>query len=347
MYQREYDKKLKVGIIGAGSHMYRNLLPALHYLPAELTAICNRGEEKLDRTIAEYHCAGYRTPAEMYKNEDLDAVIMAVSPFLHPDLACEALEHGVHVFIEKPAAARIAGIDQMIEASKRAGKYVVVGYKKAFMPVTDKVQDILRSGKYPDMSSILAVYPLYMPRDGRLALESQDFCEWMKNGCHPLSFMVQTAGPVKSVITLTNERGFGMIQLKFQNGVVGTLHLADGTKPAFDEYRIYGKGWSIEIEGSSRIALRRGIPSYEYDYASTFAPDGFDGGDLVWEPFTCQASPENKALFVQGMVQELDYFFQCILNNQPPVKGSLDFARHITQIFEAALLSDGKEIVIQ
>lgn len=67
--------------------MYRNLLPALHYLPVHLTAICNRGEDKLNRTIEEYNCPGYRTPKEMYENEDLDAVIIAVSPFMHPELA--------------------------------------------------------------------------------------------------------------------------------------------------------------------------------------------------------------------------------------------------------------------
>ena len=46
MYQREYEKRIRVGLIGAGSHAYRNLLPALHYLPVKLVAICNRGREK-------------------------------------------------------------------------------------------------------------------------------------------------------------------------------------------------------------------------------------------------------------------------------------------------------------
>lgn len=347
MYQREYDKKIRVGILGAGSHTYRNLLPALHFLPVELVAICNRSEERLNRTIAEYHCSGYTRPADMYEKENLDAVIMAVSPFLHPDLTCEALSHGLHVFIEKPAAPNVEGIDKMLAASEKYQKYVVVGYKKAFMPATCKTLDILQSGLYKDMSSILAVYPLYMPKDGPASLEAQEFSEWLKNSSHPLSFMLRVAGPVKSVQTLVNERGFGVVQLRFQSGVIGNLHLAAGEKPARDEYKVYGDGWSIEIDGSSRIALHRGIPSYEYDYASSFAPDGFDGGDLVWEPATCQASPENKALFVQGMVQELEYFCRCILDHQPPVIGSLSFAREITQVFEAALLSGGKEIFLK
>lgn len=216
MYQREYEKKIRVGIVGAGSHTYRNLLPALHYLPVDLAAICNRGEEKLSRTLREYRCAGYTEPKEMYEKEDLDAVIMAVSPKKHPELACEAMEqHGLHVFMEKPAAMSVKGLDQMIEVSKKTGKHVVVGYKKAFMPVTEKAKDIIGCGKYPDMSSILAVYPLYLPEDGKKALEDGTITEWLKNGCHPLSFMMEIGGQVQSVQALTGAGGFGAVHLKF------------------------------------------------------------------------------------------------------------------------------------
>ena len=46
------------------------------------------------------------------------------------------------------------------------------------------------------------------------------------------------------------------------------------------------------------------------------------------------------------MVQELEYFCNCILTDQSPQKGSLAFAGEITEIFQAALLSNGKEICI-
>ena len=78
MYQREYEKRIRVGLIGAGSHAYRNLLPALHYLPVKLVAICNRGREKLDKTGEEYPCHCYTSSEEMYEKENLDAVIISV-----------------------------------------------------------------------------------------------------------------------------------------------------------------------------------------------------------------------------------------------------------------------------
>ena len=47
------------------------------------------------------------------------------------------------------------------------------------------------------------------------------------------------------------------------------------------------------------------------------------------------------------MVQQLNYFCQCVLTETPPVRGSLVFARQITQVFEAALISEGKEIFLK
>ncbi len=346
MYQRDFEKKLRIGIVGAGSHTYRNLLPALHYLPVELVAICNRGEDKLSRTIAEYHCAGYTEPKAMYDNEQLDAVVMAVSPQLHPELVCEALSRGLHVFVEKPASMDVAGIDRMIEASQKYGKHVVVGYKKAFMPAAEKAKEVIQGGKYPAMSNILAIYPMTLPADGKGVLERQEITNWLLNGCHPLSFMIELGGAVESVQALTNEAGFGMVQLRFTSGVIGNLHFAEGPRPSGDEYHIYGNGWSVDLDGGSKVALKRGIP-FEYASTDNFAPAGEESGTLVWEPGSCLATLENKALYVQGMVQEMKYFCDCILEDHPPVKGSLAFARQVTEVYEATLISNGERILLQ
>jgi predicted dehydrogenase len=40
-YQRDYDKRLDVAVIGVGGHSYRNILPALNFLPVRLKAVCD------------------------------------------------------------------------------------------------------------------------------------------------------------------------------------------------------------------------------------------------------------------------------------------------------------------
>ena len=48
-YQRQFENTLNVGIVGVGSHTYRNLLPILTYLPVTLRAMCaRRNVERLE-----------------------------------------------------------------------------------------------------------------------------------------------------------------------------------------------------------------------------------------------------------------------------------------------------------
>ncbi len=54
-----------MGIVGVGSHAYRNILPALHYLPVSLVAMCDLNAELLAQTAAEY--SGVATFAAVWR----------------------------------------------------------------------------------------------------------------------------------------------------------------------------------------------------------------------------------------------------------------------------------------
>lgn len=343
MYQREYEKKLRVGIVGAGSHMYRNLLPALHHLPVEIVAICNRGEEKLKRTLAEYRCAGYAEPKTMYARESLDGVILSVSPQMHPELTIQALGHGLHVFLEKPPAMRAQEIRDMMAA--RGDKTVTVGFKKAFMPASEKAREVIASPEYGHLKSLLAVYPMALPSDGAGVLKRREFTNWLGNGCHPLSLMMSAAGRVEAVTAIKNGEGHGALLLEFASGVIGTLHLASGPQPV-ERYQFFGDKWNLAIENTDTVSLNRGI-SFEYAYTHNFAPAGFESGELVWRPQNCLATLENKSLFLQGMVQELDSFCRSALGGEQSPYGTLEFALEVMKVYEAALLSNGQRITIE
>jgi predicted dehydrogenase len=46
----------------------------------------------------------------------------------HADLAVRAMESGAHVFVEKPLAPNVADARRVVEAAKRTGKKLVIGY---------------------------------------------------------------------------------------------------------------------------------------------------------------------------------------------------------------------------
>ena len=80
--------------------------------------------------------------------------------------------------------------------------------------------------------------------------------------------------------------------------------------------------------------------------ARSYLPEGIDGGAIVWEPQNNISTFENKALFTQGIYNEMRYFCDCIQNGEAAVTGSLEFALEVMQVYEAALLSKGDRVAL-
>ena len=343
-YQRDYDRTLRVGMVGIGSHAYRNLLPTMNFLPVSLAAVCYKSDERRARRTAHQYgaCACYSDPAEMYAKEKLDAVFVCVSPQTHPRLACQALDAGLDVWLEKPPSMTAAEVEEMIR--HRKDRVVVVGFKKAFMPAAYKAREIAGCPRYGNLKSCLAIYPMSMPADGLKVIADRTFINWLGNGVHPLSFLISVAGKVEAVTVRTGRDGHGVCVLEFENGVVGNLHLASGPHP-LETYALYGDKWHLTVANSSRIILQRGIP---FDYARTtnFAPTGDESGAVVWEASNCNATLENKALFVQGIYNEMMHFCECSLRRAQPEVGSLEFALEVMLAYEAALRSGGATVKV-
>jgi len=165
----------------------------------------------------------------MYEKEDLDAVIISVSPQQHPDRVCEALAHGLHLFLEKPPAMRVAEVERMLAQRK---DHVVVGFKKVFMTAAQKAYELIGSAHYGHLKSILTMYPISIPENGEEILARRTFTNWLGNGCHPLSLMMAAGGKVAAVTTHRSGEGFGSVILEYESGIIGNLHLASGPNPS-------------------------------------------------------------------------------------------------------------------
>jgi predicted dehydrogenase len=278
----------------------------------------------------------------MYEREELDAVFICVSPQAHPSLVCDALDAGLHVWLEKPPAMRASEVQEMIR--HRGDRVVVVGFKKAFMPAAVKAREIAQSEEYGSLRSCLAIYPMSLPHDGARVLEEKRFTNWLGNGVHPLSFLISVGGRVAAVTTHTNREGAGACILEFESGVIGNFHFASGPHP-LETYALYGGGWHLTVENSIRVRLERGTP-IKYGVTTTFVPPGDDTGAVVWEASFCLATLENKALFLQGIYNEMKYFCDCVLAGETAEHGSLEFALEVMRVYEAALCSNGQTIEV-
>jgi predicted dehydrogenase len=347
-YQREFSRRLKVGIVGVGSHAYRNLLPALNFLPVSLQAICDTNLEVAQATAVQYGVQNVFTDArKMYRDAGLDAVFLCVSPILHPQLACEALDAGLHVWVEKPPARRASEIQEIMK--HRGDKVVVVGFKKAFMPSTRKVMELFApGGPAGPLRSILAEYPMTLPADGRATLEDGSIPNWLRNGCHPLSLCVAVGGPVEAVTVHRAGDGGGVCLLEFKSGAFANFHMSslENRGQPVERYSFFGDTSHAVIDNSLRVTYQRGI-DFRYGRNATYAPEGLDYGAVVWEPQNREGTLENMALFTQGIYQEMMYFCDRALACEPATDGSLEFAHRVMQVYEAGLLSNGRRLMIE
>jgi len=308
-------------------------------------AVCDIDLELARTTARQYGATGYGSTADLYANEELDAVFLCVSPRHHPGLAREAFEAGLHVWMEKPPAMRAQEVGEMIR--RRGDRVCVVGFKKAFMPATDKAVELFKDGEFGPIRSVLGVYPMDIPSGGEQVLRDGVHTNWLANGCHPLSFLIAVGGRVSGVIVHRGVHGGGVCVLEYASGAIGTLHLAEGASSSqpVESYSIFGTNAWMTIDNCNRVTLQRGIP-FEYGQTVSFAPAGIESGAIVWEPQNMLGTLENMALFTQGMVAEMRYFCDCVLGGVSAERGSLEFALHLMEVYEAALVSEHTKIAI-
>ena len=246
-----------MGIIGIGSHGYRNILPLMNYLPVKVKAVCNRTADVGRITAAQYGCAHYQTPREMYDQEEIDAVFINVSPQLHPSLVIEALDRGKHVWVEKPVATRARDVEEMI--AHRKDRVVVVGFKKIFMPAAQKAIEIAYSPKYGNLRSLLAVYPMTIPGNGREILDAGNAPNWLINGVHPLSFLMAVGGKVSAVTAICNDARNGILALQFATVPSARCIWLPGRSPGWNATRYMRTtgSWISKIPGLPFIEASR------------------------------------------------------------------------------------------
>jgi len=246
--------------------------------------------------------------------------------------------------MEKPPGASLADIDSML--AEKGDRVVTVGYKKAFMPAVGKVREIIEFTDEP-IRTLLAQYPVSVPKNGADILRERKPSDWLANGCHPLSFLLAVGGSVNALTTHHARSEDSVVILEFASGAVGTLHSAMGARssqPA-EVYTIYAQNSTLIVDNCSRVTYQRGIP-FVYSETSNYLPPGLGHGAIVWEPQNGLATLENKALFTQGFYGSLRTFCDQVFGGTRIHDGSLDFARAVTAVYEAALRSEGKRVSV-
>jgi predicted dehydrogenase len=138
--------RLRVGVIGGGLIAQGMHLPYLSHLsdrfePVALVDPSARVREGVMRRFG--LAAAYADHRELLDRTDLDAVLICSPAATHAEIALTALDAGLHVFVEKPMCLTLAAADEIVKASRDAGRVVQVGYMNRFDPAYERMRDEL------------------------------------------------------------------------------------------------------------------------------------------------------------------------------------------------------------
>ncbi len=129
--------KVRIGIIGCGGIANGKHMPSLKKLPnVEMAAFCDIIEERAEKAAKEYgapEAKVFTDYTELLKL-DLDVVHVLTPNISHAPITIAALNSGKHVMCEKPMAKNPAEAKLMLEAAKRTGKKLTIGYQNRFRP---------------------------------------------------------------------------------------------------------------------------------------------------------------------------------------------------------------------
>ncbi len=139
---------LRVGLIGLGEVAQVVHLPVLQSLPHlfEVRAGCDISPMLREQVGRRYGIpACYATAEEMLAAGDLDAVLVLNSDEYHAECVTTALEHGLHVLVEKPMCLSPREAEDIVACRDRTGLTVMVGYMRRFAPAFVEAVDLMPS----------------------------------------------------------------------------------------------------------------------------------------------------------------------------------------------------------
>jgi len=139
------NDKLNIGFIGAGGRANENISALTK---ENIYALCDVDDKNAAATFAKYPQAKrYRDFREMLEKEkSLNAIVVSTPDHLHAIAAITAMQHGKHVYCEKPLAHSIYEARRMRQIAAQTGVVTQMGQQGHAMEGSRQAVEVIRSG---------------------------------------------------------------------------------------------------------------------------------------------------------------------------------------------------------
>jgi len=287
---------MKIGWIGCGIHATQMLLPQLVRHDVQLIGLCDIDGARLKSAGRQFGVTNLVTDVEdLLRTPGLDAIGMAVGPDQHLAFGKAALERGLPVFMEKPPSGSAAGARELLAASEKAKKPLLLGFMKRYSIGNRMAANIVRSGRFGE---VMGLTGYYMTAPGYFA-GNVDYTGFFLHHCvHYMDLVSFLVSPVRTISARKVEKTPGRVLFhvgfEFECGAIGNIAMGtiQSRGTPVERIELMSDHQRIEVDDVIEIKWHRNPPFKIDDLAATLKDDS---DTLMWKPnFTAAANEDPK-----------------------------------------------------
>src|SRR5271154_2531554 len=318
---------IRVGVIGYG-YWGPGIVRNFHGVEGcEVAMVCDKSTAALKRAKQAYPSMEVTgDPCDILAATDIDAVAVVTPVWTHFDLAKAALEHGKHVFVEKPFTSTAVQGEQLIDLAMRKNLQIMVDHTFLFTGAVKKIRQLINEG---------ALGNLYYYDSTRvnLGLFQHDCNVIWDLASHDMSIVDDLIKDKPNYVIASGQRHLnGHEDLAYI-----TIHYGDKTIAHMNvNWLSPVKVRTTLIGGEKKMLVWNDLDADEkikgYDKGVEMSGDGvyqllvsYRSGDM-WAPRLEQ---------LEALKIEAAYFVDCIINEKRPFNDGVA-GLHVVRMLEAA-----------
>ena len=142
-------KKLRIGVVGTGGIAHAHMKPYMSFGDVEIVGACDIVPGKAREFLDVYgltKAPAFEKVTDLVKSVPMDGASVCTYNTTHAECAIALLEAGVHVLCEKPMSFTLQEAVDMVRASRKAGKFLTIGFQPRYDYMRKKVDAIIDSG---------------------------------------------------------------------------------------------------------------------------------------------------------------------------------------------------------
>jgi predicted dehydrogenase len=306
---------LKILVTGCGSIGKRHIKNLINIREVEVAAH-DIFDETMELVSESFGIKVYKDYNDAL-SESPDAVIVATPTNEHIEPALKAAKAGCHLFIEKPVAHTLEGLDEILSVVKERDLITFIGCNMRFHPEIKKVKELLDEGEIGRLLSANIECGSYMP-DWRPSVDYRQVYSAKKelgggiilDSIHEIDYACWMMGKVDMVGCIAdkissldiNSEDVADIMVRFSSGVIGHIHLDYVQRAYSRKCKIIGENGVIygDISGN-RVGL-------------------YTSAAKKWVWFQCTVKFDNNQMYFD----EMKHFINCIKGINKPTHDIFD-----------------------